>query len=58
MNQVENETLTVNVADGKSNFASELLFVKLHADDLVGESLVEESVDLGTSGKLQGVDSS
>ena len=29
--------ITVNVADGKSNLLSQLLLVKLHPDNLVGE---------------------
>ena len=48
--------LTVNVADGECNFPAKLLFVKLHSDDLIRESLVEEPVDLGTAGELEHVD--
>lgn len=48
--------LTVDVSDGEGDLATQLLLVELHAHDLVGEPLVEEPVDLGSAGELQGVD--
>ena len=50
--------LTVNISDGKCNLFPQFLLVKLHPDYFVGESLMEEPVDLGSSTELHGVDSS
>ena len=49
--------LTVDISDGKRDFSPQLFLVKFHPHDLVWEPLVEESVDLGSAGQLQGVDS-
>ena len=46
---------TMDVPDGKCNLPPQLLLVKLHAYNLVGEALMEEAVDLGTSRQFQGV---
>ena len=42
----------MNVSDGERDLAAQLLLVELHAHDLVGEALVEESVDLRSPGEL------
>ncbi len=47
----------MNISNRDCNFPSKLLFVKLHSNNFVGEALVEETVDLGSSGQLQGIDS-
>ena len=47
---------TVNIPDGKCNLLSQLFLVELHPDYLVGEPLVEQSVDLGASAQLHRVD--
>ena len=48
----------MNISDSKCDLLPQLLLVKLHPDYFVGESLVEEPVDLGSSTELHGVDSS
>ena len=50
--------LTVNIPDSEGDLFSQLLLVELHPDYFVGESLMEEPVDLGSSTELHGVDSS
>lgn len=46
----------MNVPDGKGNLPPQLFLVKFHPNNLVGESLVEEPVDLGSARQLQRVD--
>ena len=48
----------MNVPNSKCNFPSELFLVKLHSYDFVGEPLMEQTVDLGTSGQFQYIYSS
>ena len=50
--------LTVNISDGKCNLFPQFFLVKLHPDYFVGESLMEEPVDLSSSTELHGIDSS
>ena len=45
--------LTVNVSNSKCNLLPQLLLIKLHPDDLVGEPLMEKPVDLGAATQLQ-----
>jgi hypothetical protein len=46
----------MNVSDGECNLPSKLFLVKLHPHNLVRESLVEQTIDLGTSRQLQSID--
>ena len=46
----------MDVADGVSDLAAQLLLLELHVDDLVGEAFVEEPVDLGAARQLARVD--
>ena len=45
----ETDANTVDVANGKRDFAAQLLLVKLHFDNFKRETLVEQAVDLGTT---------
>ena len=42
----------MNISDGKSDLSSKLLLIKFHTHDLVGKTLVKQSVDLGTTREL------
>ena len=50
------KVLAMNVPDSEGDLPAELLLVKLHSHNLIGEPLVKESVDLGSSGQLQNID--
>lgn len=52
----ETDADTVDVADGEGNLAAQLLLIKFHLDNLEGEALVEEAVDLGTTRQFHRVD--
>ncbi len=45
----------MDIADGEGNLSSKLFLVELHPDNLVGESLVKQSVDLGAARQLEDV---
>lgn len=47
---------TVDIADSEGDLPPQFLLVELHLDNLEGEPLVEQPVDLGAAGQLVGVD--
>lgn len=47
---------TMDIPNSKGDLPTQLLLVEFHLHNLEGESLVEQSIDLGTSRQLVGVD--
>lgn len=39
----------MDVPDGKGDLSPQFLLIELHAHDLIGEALMEQAVDLGSS---------